>query len=184
MTALRRSTSELDTFLDDVRAAPADAGEVQLIVTRPGAGEREAHDTSELDALIGLVGDNWFTRGSSKTPDGLADPDAQLTIMSTRAASAVAGGRAHWALAGDQIYADLDLSHANLPAGTRLQVGTAVVEVTPKLHPGCAKFTRRFGPDAFAWVNTDGGRDLRLRGMYVRVLEPGQVTLGDLITKL
>ncbi|HWL44840.1 MAG TPA: MOSC domain-containing protein [Ilumatobacter sp.] len=185
MAALtQRSTHELDGLLDDVRSAPADAGEVQLIVARPGVGEREALDTADLDTAIGLVGDNWFVRGSSSTTDGTAHPEAQLTIMNARAADAVAGGRANWALAGDQIYADLDISHENLPAGTRLRVGTAVVEVSVKPHTGCAKFTQRFGLDAMRWVNSPDGKQLRLRGVNCRVVEPGRVTLGDPITKL
>lgn len=179
-----RTTEELDTFLDDVRAAPADRGEVQLIVARPDNGERVALDAAHLDTAIGLVGDNWFVRGSSSTPDGSAHPDAQLTLMSTRAATAVAAHRSRWALAGDQIYVDLDLSVDNLPAGTRLQIGTAVIEISAKPHTGCAKFTQRFGLDAMRWVNTEIGTRLRLRGVNCRVIEAGVVELGDTVTKL
>lgn len=183
-TLTKRTTSELDAFLDEVRAAPADGGEVQLIVARPDTGSREALDTADLDPLIGLVGDNWFTRGSTSMPDGMANPEAQLTIMNARAADAVAGERANWALAGDQIYADLDLSVDNLPPGTRLQIGTAVVEISVKPHTGCAKFTQRFGLDAMHWANSPEGKALRLRGVNCRVVEPGTVAIGDTITKL
>lgn len=180
----QRSTDELDALLDAIRAAPADAGEVQLIVARPGTGEREALEAAEFDLAIGLVGDNWFVRGSSSMPDGVANPEAQITIMNARAADAVAGERANWALAGDQIYADLDISVDNLPAGTRLRVGTAVLEISAKPHTGCAKFTQRFGLDAMRWVNSADGKQLRLRGVNCRVVEPGRVALGDTITKL
>ena len=182
-TVTRRTTDELDTVLADVRAAPAAAGEVQLIVARPDVTERAALDAADLDPALGLVGDNWFVRGSSQ-PDGLANPEAQLTIMNARAAAAVAGERGNWALAGDQIYADLDISIDNLPAGTRLRVGTAVVEISAKPHTGCAKFTQRFGLDAMRWVNSDEGKRLRLRGVNCRVLEAGRVGLGDTIEKL
>lgn len=179
-----RSRAELDGLLAEIGSAPLDAGEVQLIVSRPGTGERMALDWADLDTAIGLVGDNWFVRGSTSMPDGTANPEAQLTIMNARAADAVAGNRAGWALAGDQIYADLDLSVDNLPPGTRLRLGTAVVEISAKPHSGCAKFTQRFGLDAMRWANSDEGKALRLRGVNCRVIEPGRVTLGDQITKL
>ena len=182
-TVTHRPTAALDTFLTGVRAAPADTGEVTLIVARPGLSERVALDAAELDPAIGLVGDNWFVRGSS-APDGLANPEAHLTIMNARAAEAVAGDRANWALAGDQLYADLDISITNLPPGTRLRVGTAVVEISAKPHTGCAKFTQRFGLDAMRWVNSDEGKQLRLRGVNCRVIEAGHVRLGDTIEKL
>lgn len=179
-----RTTEELDACLGDVRSSPADTGEIQLIVSRPDTGERVAHDECLLDAAIGLVGDNWFVRGSSSMPDGSANPEAQLTLMNSRAVTAVAGERARWALAGDQLYVDFDISVANLPAGTRVRVGTAVLEISAKPHTGCAKFTQRFGLDAMRWVNSAEGKQLRLRGVNCRVVEPGRVALGDTITKL
>lgn len=179
-----RTTEELDTHLSEVRASPALAGEVQLIVARPDTGERVALDDCQLDTAIGLVGDNWFVRGNTSTPDGSADPLAQLTLMNTRAAIAVAGDRARWALAGDQLFVDFDISTDNLPAGTRVRVGTAVVEISVKPHNGCAKFTQRFGIDAMRWVNSPDGKQLRLRGVNCRVVEAGVVALGDTVTKL
>lgn len=179
-----RTTEELDAHLAAVRAAPIDSGEVQLIVSRPDNGERIALDAADLDAAIGLVGDNWFVRGNSSTHDGSADPHAQLTLMSTRAVTAVAGERARWALAGDQLFVDFDISVDNLPAGTHVRIGTAVVEISAKPHTGCAKFTQRFGLDAMRWVNSPAGKQLRLRGVNCRVVEAGQVALGDTITKL
>ncbi|HUF97259.1 MAG TPA: hypothetical protein VMM60_03955 [Ilumatobacter sp.] len=173
---------ELEAAIDDVRQSPRDHGEVQLLLRRPGVSEREVLDRADFDTAIGLVGDNWFVRGSSLTTDGLAHPEKQVTIMNTRAVNAIAFGRDRWAFAGDQIYADLDVSHANLPAGTRLQVGTAVFEVTESPHLGCAKFTQRFGLDAHRWVNSEAGKELRLRGVNVRVVENGSAQLGDLIT--
>lgn len=184
VTVTQRPTDELDTYLDDVRASPREVGEVHLIVSRPGVGERVALDTADLDPAIGLVGDNWFVRGSTSTPDGTANPEAQLTLMNSRAVAAVAGDRANWALAGDQVYVDFDISVTNLPAGTRLRLGTAVVEVTAKPHTGCAKFTQRFGLDAMRWVNSDAGKELRLRGVNCRVVDAGRVDLGDTVTKL
>jgi MOSC domain-containing protein YiiM len=104
--------------------------------------------------------------------------------MNSRVIALLAGDRARWALAGDQLYVDLDLRPENLPPGTRLEIGSAVIEVTDQPHTGCAKFTERFGSAAIRFVNSRGGRALRLRGMYARVVEPGTVRPGDSIRKL
>ena len=137
-----------------------------------------------LDLEEGLVGDVWLARGSKSRPDGSANPDAQLTLMNARAAEVITGSRDRWPLAGDQLYVDLDLSIDNLPPGTRLAVGDAVVEVTPEPHTGCAKFSARFGTEALKFVNKSPGRELRLRGVNARVVTPGAIRAGDTITRL
>jgi hypothetical protein len=164
-----------------VAAAPRDAATVELIVRRPDRDGREVVAEARLDPLEGLVGDGWRARGSSSTPDGSADPLSQLTLMSTRVLAAIEPDPARWPLAGDQLYADLDLGVENLPPGTRLRVGEALVEVTERPHTGCAKFAARFGHDALRWISTPTGRALRMRGMYVRVLEAGTVRVGDAV---
>jgi MOSC domain-containing protein YiiM len=153
-------------------------------VRRPERDEREVVEEGALDPGDGLVGDMWKWRGSTSTPDGAAHPDRQLTLMNARCIALVARERERWPLAGDQLYVDLDLSPENLPPGTRLSVGSAVIEVTDELHTGCAKFTERFGRDAIRFVNSRDGRALRLRGMYARVVDPGTVRQGDAIRKL
>ena len=179
------TTEELEAGLDEIRRAPGDVGTVALIVRRPAEGEREVLAEGTLDLRDGLVGDMWSSRGSKRTPDGSAHPDMQLTVMNARVVDLVAAGdRERWALAGDQIYADFDISVANLPPGTRLGLGTAVIEVTPEPHTGCAKFHARFGGDAHRFVNTKTHRHLRLRGLNARVVEPGTVATGDSIRKL
>ena len=131
----------------------------------------------------GLVGDNWRTRGNPATADGAADPEMQLNIMNARVAALVAGSRERWPLAGDQLYLDLDLSVANLPPGTRLRLGEALLEVTPPPHTGCRKFVSRFGKDAMKFVNSRLGRQLNLRGINAKVVAPGVVRVGDLARK-
>jgi MOSC domain-containing protein YiiM len=114
----------------------------------------------------------------------LAHPDAQITVMNARAALLVARDQDRRPLAGDQLYADLDISVANLPPGTRLALGSAVIEVTGKPHLGCAKFLARFGRDALKFVNSRTGRQLRLRGLNARIVVPGTIRPGDVIRKV
>lgn len=176
--------AELEAGLADIAASPADAGELKLIVRRPARGRREALETAELSPAEGLAGDSWLSRGSSRTPDREADPDCQLTLMNSRVIALLAGDRSRWQLAGDQLYLDLDLSEGNLPPGTRLAVGGAVIEITAKPHTGCASFNEWFGPDAVRFVNSPARRALRLRGVNARVAAKGVITTGDLARKL
>jgi MOSC domain-containing protein YiiM len=164
--------------LDHVRAAPTDDGTLELIARRPAVDEREVLEEGALDLEQGLVGDQWSVRG--KHPN----PKSQLTLMSARAAALVAGDRERWALAGDQLYVDLDLSPGNLPPGTRLAIGAAVVEVTDAPHLGCDKFSQRFGPEARELVNSPEGVALNLRGINTRVVQAGAIRRGDAVRKL
>jgi MOSC domain-containing protein YiiM len=174
----------LEESLDHIRAAPADGGTVVLIARRPAEDEREVLTEARLNARDGLEGDTWSVRGSNHVPDVGPNPEAQLTLMNARAAAAIAGERERWPLAGDQLYVDLDISCTNLPAGSRVQIGSAVIEFSEKPHTGCAKFSTRFGNDALRFVNSPTGRELRLRGANCRVVVAGTVRAGDAIKKL
>ena len=176
--------AELEAGLDEVQRSPKDDGVLQLIAQRPERGERELVDEGRLDVAVGLVGDNWLTRGSTVTPDGLADPEMQLTLMNSRAADLVAGNRERWHLAGDQLFVDLDLGKENLPPGTRLAIGSAVLEVSVKPHTGCAKFSGRFGTDALRLVSSPVGQELCLRGINTKVVQSGVIRVGDAVRKL
>ena len=178
---MHRSTAELESFLDEILAAPKDAGPVEMIARRPGENQREVVETAELTTKSGLVGDNWINRVDE---NGEPHMKAQLTLMNARVADAVAATRERWPLAGDQIYVDLDISHENLPAGSRIKVGTAVVEISEVPHTGCAKFSGRFGAEALRFANVGVGRDNRFRGVNAFVVEDGVVSVGDKITKL
>jgi MOSC domain-containing protein YiiM len=173
---------ELDAGLASILAAPRDEGVLELIVRRPGVDEREVVTEAELDLVEGLVGDNWRARGRSGGRP--ANPKAQITVTGSRMLALVAGTPDRWPLAGDQLYVDLDLSAENLPPGTRLQVGTAVIEVTDDPHTGCEKYRARFGLDALAFASTPQGRALNLRGINARVVEPGTLRTGDAVRKL
>jgi hypothetical protein len=179
------TAEELEAGLEEIARSPSAEGTVELIVCRPAEGEREVLAEGALDLVEGLVGDMWLRRGSRRTPDGSANPNAQVTVMNARAVDLVAAGdRDRWALAGDQLYVDFDITAANVPAGTRLALGTAVLEVTPEPHTGCAKFVARFGHAAHRFVNARAHRDLRLRGLNAKVAVPGTVRTGDTIRKL
>ena len=177
------SRERLEAGLDHIRRSPQNRGRLVLVVRRPEVGHRDLPDEAILNQVTGLEGDNWFTRGSSSTPDGSAHPDKQVTVINARLAELVAGGPERMALAGDQLYLDLDLSVDNLPAGSLLTVGDAVLRVSEAPHTGCAKFIERFGTDAIRFVNSRLGRRLRLRGMNTRILVPGTVRVGDLAVK-
>jgi len=179
-----RTLEELEARLAEILESPKSEGRLELIVRRPEVDAREVLETAELDPAEGLVGDSWRLRGSSRTPDGSSHPDMQLTLMSSRVISLLAGSRERWALAGDQLYVDLDLSAGNLPPGTRLALGTAVVEITDQPHTGCKKFVGRFGADALRFVSSPTGRRSNLRGIYAKVVRAGAIRAGDRITRL
>lgn len=185
MSQIRHLTkAELEAGLDNIRQSPSDEGVLHLIVRRPAVNERERLDEGELDLLEGLVGDSWKNRSSSRTPDGSAHPEMQLNIMNSRVIDLLSQDKDRWQLAGDQLYLDMDLSAQNLPAGTQLEIGSAVIEVTPPPHTGCKKFVSRFGLEAMLFVNSEVGRELHLRGINARVVRSGKIRVGNLARKL
>jgi hypothetical protein len=174
---------ELEAGLEFIRQSPNDNGILEFIIRRPQEGKREILAEAELHLVHGLVGDNWKIRGSTKTPDGSAHPDKQLNIMNSRAIALMARIPERWPLAGDQLYIDLDLGDDNLPPGTRLKLGEAIIEVTTEPHTGCQKFLARFGRDAVKFVNSRLGKQLHLRGINAKVIQPGIIRVGDIVTK-
>ena len=184
-TDLHATREDLDARLPELRALAADEGTLELIVVRPGEGERETPDSGELSLHDGLVGDRWLAAaGHRMDAAGAIDRGNQLTLMSTRMLDLIAE-RSRWPLSGDNLLVDMGLDRERLPAGSRLAIGDEVViEISEEPHTGCAKFSARFGSDALRFVNSPEGRELRLRGANAFVVEPGAVSVGDAIRRL
>jgi hypothetical protein len=176
--------SELEAGLEEIGRSPKDGGVLEMIVRRPQVGEREILQEGQLDLVDGLVGDSWKNRSSRRTADRTPHPDMQLNLMNSRVVALVSQDKSRWHLAGDQLFVDFDLSEANVPAGTKLTIGSAVIEVTAQPHTGCGKFVERFGLDAMKFVNSAERQDLHLRGINARVVRPGVLRVGDSIAKL
>jgi hypothetical protein len=178
------SMTELEAGMDYLRQAPKDYGVLKMIVRRPDVDERETLSEGELNLSEGLVGDTWKVRVSRHSKDGLANINAQITVMNARAIELLAQSEERWALAGDQLYVDFNLSDDNLPPGTRLAIGSAIIEVSSEPHTGCKKFSSRFGVEAMKFVNSPEGKRLHLRGINTKVIQGGTIRVGDVVNKL
>ena len=177
------TVEELKAGLAEVAQSPKEEGQLKLIVRRPADGQREVLREGDLDLVIGLVGDNWKARGSRHMPDGAANPNAQVTIMNARVIGLLAREEERWPLAGDQLYVDFDLSAGNIPPGTQLAIGGAVLEVTAQPHAGCKKFAERFGVESVEFMNSPEKKEMQLRGINSKVVRPGVIRVGDSVRK-
>ncbi len=168
---------ELEAGLEEIESAPKSNGTVEMIVARPTVNGRLTLQKAALTINGGLEGDNWAARKRVR-------PDEQITIANVRVVRLYAQKPERWPLAGDQLYVDFDISNANLKAGDRIRIGTAVLQITSKPHDGCNKFIQRFGHPAFTFVNMDAHRHLNLRGIYAIVVQSGTIHAGDGIIKV
>jgi MOSC domain-containing protein YiiM len=176
--------AELNASLPGILAAPADAGVLRAIVVRPSSGQRRDLASVRISRAGGVEGDHW-ARGCWKSiEDGQPHPDVQICLMNARCIGLIAGERANWPPAGDNLFIDMDLTPANTPPGTRLAIGSAVIEITDTAHNGCAGFIERNGRDACLFVNTGEGKKLRLRGICARIVQDRRVTAGDRVVKV
>jgi MOSC domain-containing protein YiiM len=175
--------AELEDGLSEIRRSPKDRGVLRAVVIRPDTNARAALPQCELSPQLGVHGDNWAKGCWMSLPDGRPHPDVQVTLMNARALALIAQEEARWPLAGDNLIVDLDLSADNLPPGTRLAIGSALLEITDVPHKGCSKFAARFGVDATRFVNSREGLSLHLRGIYARIVERGMVAVGDVVEK-
>ena len=178
------TTAALEAGLENIRNSPKEQGVLDMIVSRPEEDAREVMELADLDIAMGLVGDTWINRPSSRSGDGKAHPDMQITMMNSRVASLVAQSKDRWPLSGDQLFADLDLSKANVPPGTRISVGSAILEATDQPHTGCKKFAARFGVEALKLISSPVGKELQMRGINLKVIQGGEIKPGDAVKKL
>jgi len=174
-----QSLQELESKTNEILKSPKNHGKIELLVIRPVSNERKVVEEMQVTHEDGVLGDVWKTKPSSSTPDGKPHPEKQVTIMNSRCIRTLAGDKNNWPPAGDQIYVDLDLSTQNIPAGTELKIGTAVLKVSSSPHNGCKKFAQRFGQDSMRFVNSKMGKANRFRGLNAYVLKEGTISAHD-----
>jgi MOSC domain-containing protein YiiM len=172
------TTEQLTAGMSSITLSPEDEGPIEMLVVRPTVDERLTPSSVEVSGALGVHNDRW-SQGAARDY-----PDTQITIINSRLLDLVSGGRERWALAGDNIVADMDLSQANLVPGQKLEIGSAILEITDTPHTGCNKFSGRYGAEALRFVNVGPGKEMRLRGVYARVVQDGTITVGDRIVKL
>jgi hypothetical protein len=178
------TTIELEQGLPLVLESPQDAGSLEAIVVRPANNERRGLSTARLTPEGGIDGDRWVRDSYYRLDDGRSDPRCQVSLMNSRFLRQIAGDDDSICLAGDNLIVDLDLSDANLPAGSRLAIGNEVVlEISDLPHTGCSKFESRYGKEARAFTNSQTRETLHLRGRYARVVTGGTIHVGDAVRK-
>lgn len=175
---------ELRAGLPDILGSPRDKGILRAIVIRPASGERRHLESCEVSLRLGMHGDHWAKGCWKSTEEGKPHPDVQVCIMNARCIQLIAQERSNWPAVGDNLFIDMDLTPDNMPPGTRLAIGTAVIEITDTPHTACASFIERYGRDACIFVNTGEGKRLRLRGIYARVVLDGRLSVGDDVIKV
>jgi MOSC domain-containing protein YiiM len=179
-----RSLTDLQHGLEDIKNSPSDNGMLYMIVVRPTKRDRNVPWFSKLAPEFGLEGDHW-SQGSWKTlQNGSPDPSVQVTIMNSRCLHLIATAKERWPLAGDNLIVDMDISTSNLKAGQKVSIGSAILEISDVPHTGCMKFRDRFGVEALKFVSTKEARELRLRGMFARVIKAGEIRIGDRMRKI
>lgn len=179
-----RSQTDLEAGLENIKGSPRDNGMLYMIVVRPMKRERAVPWFSHLSPEAGVEGDHWVQGSWKSLPNGTPDPNVQITLMNSRCLDLIATSKDRWPLAGDNLIVDLNLSAENLKPGQKLALGTAILEVSDIPHTGCMKFRERFGVEALKFVSSKVARELRLRGLFARVIKAGEIRVGDRIRKM
>lgn len=176
------TSDELTAALPGVLSAPKTGSAVELLCLRPDFGQRHFVDEVTVTRASGIPGERWGTAPWLKLPDGSGHPGIQVSILPRRVLDLVWRDRANVVHPGDTFICDLDMTEANLPVGTLLAVGTAVLRVSDVWNDACAKWKVRHGEAAFDWVRTHP--TLRLRGVLCSVDQDGVIRNGDAVEVL
>jgi hypothetical protein len=181
---MQATTAQLRAAMAHVLAAPKDEAPIEMLCRRPGFGEREIVSELELTIAQGIPGERWQTTPWMRLADGSPDPRIQVSILPTRVMQAVWLDRNSQPHPGDPIVADLDCSYGNLPVGSLLQAGTAILEVSDVFNDACIKWKQRYGTPAKDWITDRENVHLRLRGLLCKIVQDGTVTAKDRLLKL
>jgi MOSC domain-containing protein YiiM len=179
-----RSIEDLEHGLEKIKNSPADNGMLYMIVVRPAKRERAVPWYCKVSPDFGVESDHWAQGSWKVLPDGKPDPAVQVTIMNSRCLDLIATSKDRWTLAGDNLIVDIDLSTSNLKAGQRVEIGSAILEISNVPHTGCMKFRDRFGVEALKFVSTKEAKELRLRGAFARIIKAGEIRIGDRMRKI
>ena len=177
----------LDKPINYNQSSPRDNGVVKLLVIRPETHVRTLPNAVVVSVEQGVVGDKWEAECTIKLENGKSNPDLQIAIINTKVIKEIAQSdfdMDRLALAGDNIYADLNLCEENMPVGQQIQIGNTLLEVTPFPHFGCKKFSERYSVEDLKVVNSTAGKPQHLRGIYVKVIKNGSISIGESIKKI
>ncbi|MEP3440656.1 MAG: hypothetical protein ABJN72_04185 [Sulfitobacter sp.] len=178
------SLTECEAALEAILAAPKTNAVIEQLCFRPDYGLREFPDTLELTVARGIIGERWTKKPWLILPDGAPDPRIQISILQKRIMDLCWRDRSHTPHPGDPFVVDMDLSAENLPVGTQLRAGSAVIEVSDKFNTACVKWRDRYGNDSLRWINKRENRPYRLRGVLCKIVQDGTVNAGDQLVKL
>jgi len=179
MTDAHVTLPECMAALPHILAAPKDAGAIDHLCFRPSRGTRTFPASLTLTKAEGIPGDRWLKEPWQRLSDGTPDPDLQVSILPARVLDLIWRARETTTHPGDTIVADLDLGVANLPPGSLLQAGTAVLRVSGYFNEACVKWKTRHGKAATDFITAPGHAPLRLRGIICAVAADGVVVATD-----
>ena len=148
---------------------PVLPGLVRWIGLRPDRhAPMRAVEEAVIDTVEGVVGDRWHGR-----PGG----NRQVTLITAEGLDAIARFLGREAVPPEDVRRNLVVSGINLLAlkERRLQVGSAVLEVTGECHP-CTRMEVILGPGGYNAVRGQGG-------VTARVVEAGVVRVGDRVKR-
>jgi hypothetical protein len=177
------TTAECEAALSHILDASSEAA-VEVLCHRADDGERDFREFLNLSVATGIEDERWMKRPWLTLEDGSPDPRIQVSILQKRVLDLCWRDRDNVVFPGDTMIVDMDLSHKNLPVGTRLQAGTAVLEVSDKFNDACAKWKVRHGRESYDWINQPEHIEYRLRGVLCKIVQDGTVRLGDVLQKI